>query len=118
MFYDAFSQDIFLGHLPWNCVFCPGPPIRYRARRDSNSGALAGAPRSQSAGLQRFRRVSYFLAADPKLRTPYTRNFNLNIQQQLGSKAVFQFGYAGSKGTKLFQFLDINQPSQQQISGG
>ena len=21
MFYDAFSQDIFLGHLPWNCIF-------------------------------------------------------------------------------------------------
>ena len=25
LFYDAFSQDMFLGHLPWNCVFCPGP---------------------------------------------------------------------------------------------
>ena len=25
LFYDAFSQDIFLGHLPWNCIFCPGP---------------------------------------------------------------------------------------------
>src|SRR5205823_11861947 len=26
LFYDAFSQDIFLGHLPWNCTpICPGP---------------------------------------------------------------------------------------------
>ena len=25
VFYDAFSQDMFLGHLPWNCTFCPGP---------------------------------------------------------------------------------------------
>src|SRR5437660_4802371 len=25
MFYDAFAQDIFLGHFPWNCFFCPGP---------------------------------------------------------------------------------------------
>ena len=25
IFYDAFSQDIFLGHVPYNCVFCPGP---------------------------------------------------------------------------------------------
>ncbi len=25
LFYDAFSQDMFLGHLPWNCGFCPGP---------------------------------------------------------------------------------------------
>src|SRR5208283_4502822 len=25
MFYDAFSQDMFLGHIPYNCTFCPGP---------------------------------------------------------------------------------------------
>ena len=25
VFYDAFAQDIFLGHFPWNCGFCPGP---------------------------------------------------------------------------------------------
>ncbi len=25
VFYDAFSQDMFLGHIPYNCTFCPGP---------------------------------------------------------------------------------------------
>ena len=25
IFYDAFAQDIFLGHAPYNCAFCPGP---------------------------------------------------------------------------------------------
>ena len=50
------------------------------------------------------------------MRTPYIQNFNLNFQQQLGSKTVLQVGYVGSKGTKLFQFLDINQPSQAQIT--
>ena len=29
---------------------------------------------------------------------------------------MLQVGYVGSKGTKLFQFLDINQPSQAQIT--
>ena len=24
-FYDAFAQDIFLAHIPYNCAFCPGP---------------------------------------------------------------------------------------------
>ena len=38
------------------------------------------------------------------------------MQQQLGSQVVAQIGYVGSKGTKLFQFLDINQPSQAQIT--
>ena len=50
------------------------------------------------------------------MRTPYIQNFNLNVQQQLGSKTVLQVGYVGAKGTKLFQFLDINQPSQAQIT--
>ena len=38
------------------------------------------------------------------------------MQQGLGSKAVFQVGYVGTKGTKLFRFRDINQPSQAQIT--
>ena len=53
---------------------------------------------------------------DPHLRTPYIQNFNLNFQQQLGSKTVLQVGYVGSVGIKLFQFLDINQPSQAAIT--
>ena len=24
LFYDAFAQDIFVGHAPYNCAFCPG----------------------------------------------------------------------------------------------
>ncbi len=57
-----------------------------------------------------------FFVADPHMRTPYVQNFNLNFQQQVGPKAVLQVGYVGTKGTKLFQFLDINQPSQAQIT--
>jgi hypothetical protein len=57
-----------------------------------------------------------FFAVDPKMRTPYIQNFNLNLQQQLGPKTVLQLGYVGSIGRKLFQFLDINQPSQAVIT--
>ena len=60
--------------------------------------------------------MSDFLRADPQLRTPYTQNFNLNLQQQLGARAVIQVGYVGARGTKLFRFRDINQPSQAQIT--
>jgi hypothetical protein len=56
-----------------------------------------------------------FFGADPNIRTPYTQNFNLNLQQQVG-RAVVQVGYVGAKGTKLFRFRDINQPSQAQIT--
>src|SRR5262249_34282885 len=52
---------------------------------------------------------------DQNLRTPYMQNFNLNLQQELGRHAVFQIGYVGSNGHKLFRFRDINQPSQDAI---
>ncbi len=63
-----------------------------------------------------FSPLSDFFTTDPKLRTPYTQNFNVNLQQQLGTRAVVQVGYVGARGTKLFRFRDINQPSQSQIT--
>jgi hypothetical protein len=120
MFYDAFAQDIFLGHFPWNCGFCPGPaypgtdiPAAIQSLSLTPGPLVPGAPvydpSSAGPGLE-------FFGADPNLRTPYTQNFNLNLQQGLGTKAVFQVGYVGTKGTKLFRFRDINQPSQAQIT--
>jgi hypothetical protein len=120
-FYDAFAQDIFLAHIPYNCAFCPGPaytgigpaPIATAGLNpDLPGGALdPNLPvYSEASGL------SDFFGTDPKIRTPYTQNFNLNVEQQLGSRAVFQIGYVGARGTKLFRFRDLNQPSQAQIT--
>jgi len=118
LFYDAFSQDMFLGHLPWNCVFCPGPAYpglgpNALATGSVTAGAVltAGSPVYSGYGPE-----GDFFAVDPHMRTPYVQNFNLNVQQQMGSRMVLQVGYVGAKGTKLFQFLDINQPTQAQIT--
>jgi len=117
LFYDAFSQDMFLGHLPWNCVFCPGPAYPGLGPQALATGAVTGLPFAQQQPVYSgYGAEGDFFAVDPKMRTPYVQNFNLNVQQQLGSRAVLQIGYVGSKGTKLFQFLDINQPSQAAIT--
>ncbi|HZE27161.1 MAG TPA: TonB-dependent receptor [Terriglobales bacterium] len=113
MFYDAFSQDIFLGHLPWNCVFCPGPAYPGSSLLLGSANPTALDPNQPV--YSGFSENGDFFAADRKLRTPYVQNFNLNIQRQLTTKAVLQLGYVGTKGTKLFQFYDINQPSAAQI---
>jgi hypothetical protein len=118
LFYDAFSQDIFLGHLPWNCVFCPGPAYpglgpNALATGTVTAGSVLNATTPVYSG---YGPEGDFFAVDPKMRTPYVQNYNLNVQQQLGSRAVLQVGYVGARGTKLFQFLDINQPSQAEIT--
>jgi outer membrane receptor protein involved in Fe transport len=114
LFYDAFSQDIFLGHLPWNCVFCPGPAYPGSTLLLGSANTTALDPNVAVYGG--FSENTDFFGADRHMRTPYVQNFNLNLQQQIASKAVLQLGYVGTKGTKLFQFYDINQPSHAQIT--
>ncbi|MGH9734125.1 MAG: TonB-dependent receptor domain-containing protein [Candidatus Acidiferrales bacterium] len=44
------------------------------------------------------------------LKTPNTQEWNLNIQQELSSRVVFQIGYVGNHSVHQLQLLDINQP--------
>ena len=118
MFYDAFSQDIFLAHIPYNCTFCPGPAYTGvgvaadRLRRPERQSHHDRRRRSTT----RHRRLGSYFGVDPNIRTPYVQNWNLNIQRQISNKIMAQIGYVGSKGTKLFRFRDINQPTQAQIT--
>ncbi|PYX28232.1 MAG: hypothetical protein DMG80_16975 [Acidobacteria bacterium] len=118
LFYDAFAQDIFVGHAPYNCAFCPGAAYTGVGPAPiSAAGADAGPFDPNTPAFTDFSSLSDFFGASRNLRTPYTQNFNLNVQQQLG-KAVLQVGYVGARGTKLFRFRDINQPNQDAITAG
>ncbi|HXG92320.1 MAG TPA: TonB-dependent receptor [Blastocatellia bacterium] len=115
LFYDAFSQDFFVGQLPFN-TFNPGPaynPVGPAPILFSFSTVDAIRP-----GVPIFTDFldSDVFAVDRNLRTPYVQNYNLNIQQELAKNIVFQVGYVGSKGTKLFRYRDINQPINPRVS--
>lgn len=117
LFFDAFSQDIFLGHEPYNCVFCPGPAYTGIGSAAIYSSVNSGVPITAATPVYGAPApLGSFFGVDPNIRTPYVQNFNLNLQQQITSKAVLQVGYVGSKGTRLFRFRDINQPTQAQIT--
>ena len=117
LFYDAFSQDIFLGHIPWNCTFCPGPAYTGVGVAAIGFADLSGNPiTSGSPVYGSASPLGSYFGVDPNIRTPYVQNWNLNIQRQITNKILAQVGYVGSKGTKLFRFRDINQPTQAQIT--
>jgi hypothetical protein len=118
IFYDAFSQDMFMGHLPFNSIFDPGPAY---SGLDPRAPILFGTPTGSplAAGVPIFSNIapmSDAFGVDQHIRSPYMENFNLNLQQELGKNVVLQVGYVGSNGHKLFRFRDINQPSQAQIT--
>jgi Carboxypeptidase regulatory-like domain/TonB dependent receptor-like, beta-barrel len=49
-------------------------------------------------------------AIDPNLRMPYVQQWNLNIQQQLPGDMTLTTAYVGTKGVKLRDQININQP--------
>lgn len=113
IFYDAFSQDMFLGHLPFTTTFAPGAaysglpgPGQITTGNPTGAALASGAPVYTGFGP-----VPDSFGVDPNIRAPYLQNYNLNFQQDLGHRMVFQSGYVGSNGHKLFDFRDINQPT-------
>ena len=44
-------------------------------------------------------------------RTPYSYNYNLNIEKSLGNSLLLQVGYVGSASHRLMTTADINQPA-------
>ena len=119
MFYYAFSQDFFLGHLPYPPFFAPGPaynpigpaPIIPAA---ANGTIVSGQPVYGTPSCASLECDIFSVARN--VRTPYMENYNVNIQQQLANKVMLQVGYVGSQGHRLFRFRDINQPSQAAIT--
>jgi outer membrane receptor protein involved in Fe transport len=116
VFYDAFSQDMFMGHLPFNSSFDPGPAYAAFGPDPISTASLLGG--NLSAALPVYGAASPMgdaFGVDQHIRSPYLENYNLNWQQELTKHVVLQVGYVGSQGHKLFRFRDINQPSQAQI---
>lgn len=109
LFYDAFSQDFFVGQLPFN-TFNPGAaynPIGPSAVLFSFSATELLVP---GAPVFTDYLDSDVFATQRNLRTPYVQNYNVNVQQEIFKNVVLEVGYVGSQGRKLFRYRDINQP--------
>ena len=120
LFYDAFSQDMFLGHLPYPAYYAPGAAYgNYGPSPITAAGASAatvangiqpGVPVYGTSACGVEVECDVF-GVDPHIRTPYMENYNINIQQQITAKTTIQIGYVASQGHRLFRFYDINQPT-------
>jgi hypothetical protein len=117
IFYDAYSQDAFIGQVPYNSNFDPGAAYSGFGPNPIYFASPNGFPFSPGNPVYtNFAPMPDGFAVNPNLRTPYMQNFNLNIQQQLAHKMVWEIGYVGSNGHKLLQTVDANQPTQAMIT--
>ncbi len=109
LYYDAFSQDFFIGHFPFN-TFNPGPAYNgIGTDAITAAGNVAGTIVNGAPIFTGFTPTTDAWTVDQNIRTPYIQNYNVNIQQAMGKSMALTVGYVGSKGTKLFRFRDINQ---------
>lgn len=51
----------------------------------------------------------FLYSIDAKLITPYAQQWHLSVQRELPASSMFEITYGGSKGNKLFVFLNGNQ---------
>ena len=120
LFFDAFSQDMALGHLPYSPYFDPGPAYNNIGPNPILSTGVVGGPIGNGTPLFAATSTCNYecdtFAFDRNIKTPYMENYNLNIQQQISSKSMLQIGYVGSQGHRLWRFFDISQPGQAQIT--
>ncbi|MBX7171450.1 MAG: TonB-dependent receptor [Pyrinomonadaceae bacterium] len=115
LFYDAYSQDFFTGQLPFN-TFNPGAAYNPVGSKPIFFSFSTVAQIQNNVPIFTDYLDSDVFAVDRNLRTPYIQNFNLNLQQELAKNLVWQIGYVGSVGTKLFRYRDINQPVNPRVS--
>jgi hypothetical protein len=54
---------------------------------------------------------------DPKMRTPYVQQYNVNVQYEFVKNWLLEVGYVGSKGTDLLQVATLNQASFNTATG-
>jgi len=120
VFYDAFSQDMALGHLPYAPYFDPGPAYNNIGPDPILSTGAVGGPIVPGSPVFAATTTCSFecdvFAFDRNIKMPYMENYNLNLQQQFGGKTVLQIGYVGSQGHRLWRFFDLSQPSAAQIN--
>ena len=120
LFFDAFSQDMALGHLPYAPFFDPGPAYNNIGPDPILSTGAVTGPITFGAPIYNATTTCSFecdaFGFDRNIKTPYMENYNLNLQQQLSSKAVVQISYVGSQGHRLWRFFDLAQPSMAQIN--
>ncbi|HEX9367153.1 MAG TPA: hypothetical protein VF921_11020 [Vicinamibacterales bacterium] len=110
VYFDAFSQDFFVGQLPFN-TFNPGPayngvgpsPIGFSV--SPAAAIVAGRPVFDASSFS----ASDVFTVDRHLVTPYVHNFNVTVERQIGDRAAVQVGYVGSAGRHLFRYRDVNQ---------
>jgi hypothetical protein len=111
IYYDYVPQDLQIANFTTSAGVATNPigpkavlPLSFDPA--AFNGTNPGAP-----VLSGVASPPYSIFITPRnFHSPYTQNWNLNVQQKLAQNASFEARYVGSKGTKLVRLTDLNEP--------
>ncbi|HEX8816174.1 MAG TPA: carboxypeptidase regulatory-like domain-containing protein [Terriglobales bacterium] len=113
LYYDYVPQDLLVANFTSSAGLVTNPigpeaVIPMNFNEDAFNGATPGVAIMTPATVG-----PYPIFAVPRnFPTPYSQNFNFNIQQRLAQNMSFEVGYVGSKGVHLVRLFDGNQPDE------
>jgi hypothetical protein len=113
IYYDYVPQDLLIANFTTSAGVATNPigpkailPLSFDPTAFNGTNPAPNAPILNGVASP-----PYSIFITPRnFHSPYTQNWNLNIQQKLAENASFEARYVGSKGTKLVRLTDLNEP--------
>jgi hypothetical protein len=111
IYYDYVPQDLLVANFTSSAGLVtnpvgPVPVIPMNFNQSAFIGSAPGTPIMTAATSGPYP----IFAVPHNFPTPYSQNYNFNIQQKLGTNMSLEVGYVGGKGTHLVRLFDANQP--------
>jgi hypothetical protein len=113
IYYDYVPQDLFIANFTTSAGVAtnpigPEPVFEMNFNPAAFNGTTPGVPI-----LTPITTGPFTIFATPRnFPTPYSQNWNFNIQDRLWDNTSLEIGYVGSKGTHLVRLYDANQPDE------
>jgi hypothetical protein len=108
------AEPPFGGSSSLSNVFFNTPFVGQSGTQSPNPfGGFITPKRGQPVDLSVFRPILLFGEFEPHLRSQYSAQYNLTVQQELARDLMFQLGYVGSQGHRLLAGHDINPSNPQ-----
>lgn len=93
--------------VPTTGVF-PNAPLSLSSLQGVDVSGCSSYQQEEEAGSIPIIQCSSRNTVDPHLVNPYVQNFTLGVQQELPHRMLLEVDGVGSKGTKLYQRIDVN----------
>jgi hypothetical protein len=114
IYYDYVPQDLFIANFTSSAGVVTNPigpkavvPLSFDPTAFNGTNSTPNPPIMNGVASP-----PYSIFVTPRnFRSPYTQNWNFNVQQKLGENASFEARYVGSKGSRLVRLTDLNEPN-------